>query len=103
MPEFVTSVPHALGQAQAKTRLESVLPRLIEGFGDNVSDVTGEWRSNELHYGFVALGMSIKGRLVVEDDAAHVHSQVPFAAMLFRGRIEQEIKTHLSNALRATT
>lgn len=100
MPEFVTTVPHSLGQAQARTQLESVLPRLVEGFGDHVTDMQGEWRSNELHYGFIALGMSIQGRLVVEEAAAHVHCKVPFAAMLFKGRIEQEIKTHLGAALR---
>ena len=34
-----------------------------------------------------------------EEAAARVHCQLPMAALLFRGRIEQEIRLHLSAAL----
>lgn len=100
MANFQTQVPHQLGKVQARTQLETVLPELVSGFGDSVSDLQGHWKGDELHYGFTAVGMRIEGRLVVEETAAHVYCQLPFAAMLFRGRLEKEIHTHLGNALR---
>lgn len=100
MSNFQTVVPHQLGKDQARVQLESVLPTLVSGFGDHVTDLRGDWKGDELHYGFTAVGMKIEGRLVVEDAAARVYCQLPFAAMLFRGRLEKEIHTHLGNALR---
>lgn len=100
MASFQTVVPHQLGLAEARARLESVLPELAAGFGDHVSELVGTWQENELQYGFTAVGMKVSGRIVVEELAARVHCQLPFAAMLFRGRIEQEIRTHLAHALK---
>lgn len=102
MAQFQTVVPHRLGQSAARVRLEHVLPRMAAGFGDQLSDLEGDWRGNELHYGFTAVGFRITGQIVVEEAAARVHCQLPMAALLFRGRIEQEIRLHLGAALSDT-
>jgi hypothetical protein len=102
MAQFQTVVPHQLGRAAARARLEQVLPRLAAGFGDQLSDLQGAWHGHELHYGFTAVGFKITGQIVVEEAAARVHCQLPMAALLFRGRIEQEIRVHLSAALRGS-
>ncbi|MFO0868044.1 MAG: polyhydroxyalkanoic acid system family protein [Pirellulales bacterium] len=103
MAQFSTQVPHQLGRDGARARLEQVLPRLAAGFGDEVRDLEGTWHGHELHYGFTAVGLKIQGRIIVEEAAAHVHCQLPLAAMLFRGRLEKEIHTRLGEALAAET
>ena len=44
-------------------------------------------------------GITIDGELVVDDDQALVRCRLPFAAMLFRGRIESDIQKTLREAL----
>lgn len=100
MAQFQTVVPHQLGRSAARARLEQVLPRMAAGFGDQLRDLHGAWHDHELHYGFTAVGFKITGQIIVEEAAARVHCQLPMAAMLFRGRIEQEIRLHLGAALR---
>jgi hypothetical protein len=100
MAQFQTVVPHRLGRTAARARLEEVLPRMVAGFGDQLSDLQGSWHGHELRYGFTAVGFKITGQILVEEAEARVQCQLPMAALLFRGRIEQEIRHHLSAALK---
>ena len=85
MAQFQTVVLHQLGRSAARARLEEILPRLAAGFGDQLSNLRGVWHENELHYGFTAVGFQITGQIVVDEQSARVHCQLPMAAMLFRG------------------
>ena len=44
-------------------------------------------------------GMKFKGLLTVEDDAVQIDGDLPFAAMMFKGRIESEVRDSLEKLL----
>ena len=99
MPSLKTEVPHTLGQDAALEKLKSFLDGIGQQYQDQVEDLQGEWTANCLNYSFAVFGMEIRGTLTVLHESAQVVAQVPFAALAFRGRIEQQMRTELVRIL----
>jgi hypothetical protein len=99
MASFSVSVPHALGQETARARVEQFLGTVQRDFAAHVSDVSGEWHDNRLAFRFVTSGLGISGSLVVEPASVEVSGPLPFVAVLFRGRIENQIRDELQKLL----
>jgi hypothetical protein len=100
VPKFNIEVPHQLTAEEAKRRLEKKAEFLHGRFGDQVKDMTQSWEGNVLSFGFKTLGMRIDGTVGVEDNQVVVNGDLPFAAMLFKGKIESEIREQLEHVLR---
>jgi hypothetical protein len=99
MPSFRVSVPHELGQAAARARVEGFVDNVRSDLPAHVSDVAGEWNNYQLNFRLVATGMQITGTLQVEERLAEVSGSMPLAAVLFRGQIERSIREELSRLL----
>ena len=99
MPEMKLSVPHTLGRAGAAERLQKFSDRIREKYKDHVKDFEEEWGDNWLRFGFKTLGAKIQGKLDVEEEAVNFNGELPFAAMMFKGRIEKEIRESLERVL----
>lgn len=99
MPSFTTEVPHSLGQADAKEKLSSFLDRITEKYKDQVSDLDGEWTENVLTYRFSTFGIRISGEVTVLDDKVIVHGEIPFSAMMFKGKISSGIQDAIEKTL----
>lgn len=99
MPSFSTEVPHQLGREEAIGRLKNFLDQVAEKYKDQVSQLDGEWTENVLDFSLTTYGFKITGKLTVEDDVARMDGQLPFAAVAFRGKIEQSIGAELKKAL----
>lgn len=99
MPGFRTEVPHTLGQEQATERLKQFLERVAERYKDQVSSIDGTWVEHKLTFALKTFGFTIGGDLTVEEATAVLEGQLPFAAMAFKGKIEQSIKAELEKAL----
>lgn len=101
MPKITVSVPHQLGQQTAAERLKSFLARLKEKHQDQVSDLKEEWTESNLKFGFKTFGFQFQGTGNVTDTDAKVDVDIPFAAMMFKGKIESEMRETLSRVLQA--
>ena len=101
MPKISVSVPHQLGQETASERLKSFLARLKEKHQDQVSDLKEEWTDNALKFGFKTFGFQFQGTGNVTDTEAKVDVDLPFAAMMFKGKIESEMRETLARVLQA--
>ena len=99
MPSFNTEVPHQLGQETATERLKGFVDRVSERFKDQVSSVDGNWEANSLSFSLTTFGFTIDGKMDVEDDKVLLNGNLPFAAVAFRGKIEQSIASELEKAL----
>jgi putative polyhydroxyalkanoate system protein len=88
------SIPHRLGRAEARTRLQSGAERLRAQFGGQVANVQETWNGDHADFRFSAMGQSITGRMDVLDDAIKLSVDVPWIFAMIadkvRGRIEQE-------------
>ena len=99
MPAFQVNVPHGLGQQQAVERLKVFLQKIAERYKDQVSRMEGNWVENVLTFAMTTYGFTISGQLTVDESSAKLAGQLPFAAMVFKGKIEKSIADELIREL----
>lgn len=101
MPGFTTEVAHNLGREAALEKLKGFLDRIQKKYSKQISDVEGSWTDNVLSYKFTTFGIKIDGTLTVDDDIVRMDGSLPFAAMMFKGKISDSIKEALEKAIAA--
>lgn len=99
MPSLSITAPHALTPEEATARLKRFFERLKERHGDKVSNLEEAWHDNRLEYSFSTYGFNIKGDLTVEPGEVKINGALPFAALMFKGKIEQSVRDELEKLL----
>ncbi|REJ66251.1 MAG: hypothetical protein DWQ31_15485 [Planctomycetota bacterium] len=99
MPSVSTSVPHQLSKAEAMERIKKFGVTLQEKYEGQFKDFDESWSDNLLNFAFKTMGMAFKGTVQVEEDEVKVDGNLPFAAMMFKGRIESEVRGALEKLL----
>ncbi len=98
MPKINLEVPHTLSADEARVKLEKFAESLPK---DQVKDLEQTWNGNTLTFGFKTMGIKIGGDLTAADQKLLVDLELPFAAMMFKGKIESEIKKQLERLTQA--
>lgn len=101
MPKFGVRVPHDLTRDEARARLERFIDLLKAKSGNQVSDLQQSWEGDTLKFHFKTYGIAIDGGITVEDDGLNLAGDLPFAAMMFKGKIESEIRGQLERIVAA--
>lgn len=99
MPKMTLAVPHMLGREGATERLQGFLARVKERHQDRVSNIQEQWSDGILTFSFSTYGFKIKGSVTVEESEVQLDGDLPFAAMMFKGKIEQGIRDELAKVL----
>ena len=99
MPGFNTEVEHQLGREEAVERLKKFLEQVRQKYSEFVTELQGAWNDNVLTFSLKTYGFKIDGTLTVEDRLARLTGNLPFAALAFRGKIEQSIVSELRREL----
>jgi hypothetical protein len=99
MPSIKFSVPHNLGQEVAVARLTDLIDRIKSRYGDQVSDLQEQWQGPVLAFGFKTYGFNVTGRMTVQPASVDFDCQIPLAALMFKGKIEQTIRDELNKRL----
>ena len=100
MPKFRLEIPHSLTAEEAKSRLERFAEMLQDKFQDKVSDLDQAWNGNTLAFGFKSFGFKVAGAIAALEDKLDVTGEIPFTAMMFKGKIETEIRDQLGRLMR---
>ncbi len=101
MPKFSLEVPHNLSAEEARTRLERFIESLQAKFQDKVSDLSQSWTGDTLSFAFKTFGFKIAGAVASLENKLDVSGDIPFAAMMFKGKIETEIREQLARLMRS--
>lgn len=101
MPKFHLELPHNLSADEAKSRLERFIESLQAKFQDKVSDLSQAWNDNTLSFSFKTFGFKIGGAIASLEKKLDVSGDIPLAAMMFKGKIESEIREQLSRLMRS--
>lgn len=101
MPGFNTEVPHELGKDAAVEKLKGFLDQVQKRYPKEISEIDGDWAENILTYAFTTFGIKVDGTLTVEDEVVKMDGNLPFAAMMFKGKISNSIKVALEKAIAA--
>ncbi|HZH53818.1 MAG TPA: polyhydroxyalkanoic acid system family protein [Microvirga sp.] len=75
---LVVSIPHNLGKAEAKRRLQGGLTQLKSQFGDKIASVDETWAEDRMDFRVGAMGQSIHGHLQVFEEQVRVEVQLPW-------------------------
>lgn len=99
MPALKMTFPHQLGRQTAQERLQTRLEKLLDRYGAQVSNLRQSWTDNVLNFGFTTYGFAIQGNVTVEENEVRLDGQIPFAAMMFKGKIEQSLREQMTKVL----
>lgn len=100
MPKFNVSVPHSLERSEAVDRLKGFSDKVRSDAAVELTEVEENWDdSGNLKFSFKAMGMKISGSLIASQSDVTVNGELPFAAAMFRGAIESQIKDKIAEAV----
>jgi len=99
MPTVTVETPHTLGREEALRRLKEKISQAKGAFGAQLSDQHDEWNEETFTFAFKAMGMKVSGTVTAEDSVVKLAAQLPVAAMMFRGMIQQRLRQELADLL----
>ena len=101
MPKVTVSVPHNTGDPKAIiAKSKPVIEKTVKDFeGHNLET---EWAETSADFTFKSLGFHIKGRLFADDQNVTVEVDLPFAALIFKDRVQKAVTKNLTRALEAS-
>jgi len=99
MPQIQVKIPHQIGQAGARVALERSLKEITEKHAGQLNNLAHAWDGQKLDYSFSTMGLKIAGTMRVEPTEVAVSATIPFAALLFKGKIEAELRDRLTKIL----
>ena len=100
MANFKVSIVHEVTREQAVDRLRGFSDRIRVQFQEQVTNVVEEWDDQgNVNFSFTAMGLSISGDVLTDETSVNVSGKLPFAALPFKGMIEQTISEKISEAL----
>lgn len=86
------NIPHQLGAAEAKRRLEEGLAQMAGQIpGGDPSRFTQSWAGDTLNFSAAAMGQTISGVVQVLDDHARLDVSLPGLLGMAAGKIKDEL------------
>ncbi len=89
---LVISIPHRLGRAEARRRLDSSIDRLRPELARYVSALDLNWEADRLNFQARALAQAITGRLDVLDDKVRLEIDLPWLLRLLGRTITRQVR-----------
>lgn len=93
------AVPHQLGRAAARARIEARLPEIAGSLPAFVEKPEGAWRGDVFEFGFSALRRHISGRIAVLDRTVEITADLPLIALAFRRTIAETVRSRCEAVL----
>jgi putative polyhydroxyalkanoic acid system protein len=99
MSNFNMTISHSLTEDEAANRIKSLLGDVKAQFADKIQNLREEWDGNVGMFNFSAMGFPVSGTLTVRQSEIEISGTLPFAAMLFKARIESAIRDRAKTLL----
>lgn len=88
----VVNVPHNLGGAEARRRLETGFERIREQIGGKAIRFEERWEGDRLHFVGNAFGQSVSGRADVLADSVRIEIDLPWILASIAEKLQNRIK-----------
>ncbi len=99
MPKLSVAVSHSLGQAEAASRLSGLMDAIKSKYADQIKIVEEDFGETSGKFAFKTMGLTISGVVDIGETDVTVNLDLPFAAMMVKGRIEKEMRSSLEKVL----
>lgn len=83
------SIPHRLGEEEAKRRIVGAVDQLSQKYAHLVGGLDANWQGNAFVGRIGAIGQFVKGQVVVEPAVVRVELTLPILLSAVSGKIEK--------------
>jgi hypothetical protein len=87
-----TSIPHQLGRAEARRRIESGFGRLIHQLPGSGGTLSEHWDGDRLTFSLAAMGQTVAGVVDVLDAAVTVEIELPGVLGMLAGGLKDRLQ-----------
>lgn len=87
----VVTIPHELGRAEARRRIDTGLDQLIGQIGA-AGDLERSWEGDTLKFSLVAIGQTVSGSVAVEEREARLEIVLPGLFAMIANKVKGRIK-----------
>jgi hypothetical protein len=91
MRNLTVSIPHRLGRAEARRRLQEEIPRFRSQLGA-FGQVHERWDGDTMSFTGAIMGATVSGQLFVEDEVVRLEVELPWALAMIAGGFKQSIE-----------
>ncbi len=99
MPSLEMSIPHKLTREEARRRIQDLLPKMKNDYGDHIKNLHEEWNGDTGSFSFSVMGFAVSGTLTVNDSSVDLDGNLPLAASFFKGKIKSVIEEKAQEVL----
>jgi hypothetical protein len=101
MPKSISiTLPHALGAAEAKRRVQEQIDRVCAAYVDKIGHSRVSWTGDEAKFDVSALGQASSGTIAVFPDSLRIDVQLPWILAALSGKVEGFLKSNATDAIR---
>jgi putative polyhydroxyalkanoate system protein len=91
---LTVTIPHQLGRAEARQRIDAGLSQFIGQIGSMAQNYRQSWTGDRMDFQATVMGQTLSGAIHILDDAARVELILPgllgLMAGKIKGRLQQE-------------
>jgi hypothetical protein len=88
----VVSIPHELGQAEARRRIDEGVIQLTSQIGA-VGEVSRSWQGDVLHFSLQAIGQTVSGTIAVEPRDVRLEVNLPGIFAMIANKVKGRLLT----------
>jgi putative polyhydroxyalkanoate system protein len=99
MPNITISLPHQLGRAEAKRRIDELVSQLPGQSGGLLKGVEQHWDGDTLNFTVAAAGQSISGTALVAEQTVNLDIALPWMLSLLAGTVKKQVEQQARDLL----
>jgi hypothetical protein len=88
MPNMTLNIPHQLGRAEARQRVQELVQRVQQDLGGTIGTVEQRWTGDTLAFSLLVANHACSGTLAVEDQWVRMEIVLPWFLGMLSGRIQ---------------
>ena len=90
---ITVSIPHQLGRAEARRRIESGFASIVQRLPGSSGIASQRWDGDRLSFGVAAMGQTIAGVVDVRDDVVSMEIQLPGVLGVIAAGLKDRLRT----------
>lgn len=89
---LTVNIPHQLGKAEARKRLDEGVDRFSQQFGGASANFQKRWDADSLNFSADVMGQSIRGVMHVLEDAVRMEVVLPGILGMMAGKVRDKLQ-----------
>ena len=85
---FIVSIPHQLGAAEAKRRLETGIEQAKEQYAGKLAVIDNRWTGDHLDFTVSAMAQTVSGAIDVTEEQVVLAVQLPWYLALLADKVQ---------------